>query len=369
MKIENLVVGKVYKNYKEICEFLNDKPKAGKSKQLQIKDWERYFNYKKDGHKWIITEIFNEPKEKTDGKMKGNNSSPYLKHMEILILDLLAHQNKGNTFTTSKNALLKQLKVINSNYISYKNKRPLLSKQTEICLDEINDYFDSSSSTFRSNVTTALNHLEKQSYIFVRNEITVCEAVPQVDYTVDGDIKLDMSTEINENGDYIIKPRAVYVKPLEKHRKATNDEIELIHKIERNLLDYEYKVDSKQALYKTGKIKEFCGKVNEKLFAHSNIMYYYPSYEIVFNHENVKKRLEDLILNEEVKEDHQAQLQLGVIHKLNKNAENRHSTATAYKAIGNDEDCKEFRTSDKYMENTYKLNSMMIGDEQNILSL
>jgi hypothetical protein len=73
MKIENLKVGMIYKNYKVMCELLEQPVNSGKSKQLQMKNWERYFSYEKDGVKFIVNEIFNIPLDKEDRRGKGNN--------------------------------------------------------------------------------------------------------------------------------------------------------------------------------------------------------------------------------------------------------------------------------------------------------
>ena len=77
MILENIKVGTTYKNYKSLCEILNEPIKTGKSKQLQLEDWNRYFNYNKNGNKFVVTEIFDTPKEKIDNRSNngGNNTS------------------------------------------------------------------------------------------------------------------------------------------------------------------------------------------------------------------------------------------------------------------------------------------------------
>lgn len=56
-----LVVGMVIKNYKELCAILNEEAKTGKAKQLQLKNWKRYFDWEKDGQKFIIVDIYDTP--------------------------------------------------------------------------------------------------------------------------------------------------------------------------------------------------------------------------------------------------------------------------------------------------------------------
>ena len=77
MNINSLEL-KEYKNYKILCSVLEDKVKTGKSKQLQQEDWKRYFKWDKKGHKFIITEIYDKPKEKIDGRINnGLNPNSY----------------------------------------------------------------------------------------------------------------------------------------------------------------------------------------------------------------------------------------------------------------------------------------------------
>jgi len=74
MKISKLSEGMTFKNYKELCLFLDMPIKSGRSKQLQLSDLSRYFIYTKEGQKITITEIFKEPlPSKTDLRGIGNN--------------------------------------------------------------------------------------------------------------------------------------------------------------------------------------------------------------------------------------------------------------------------------------------------------
>ena len=95
MNLENLEL-KTYKNYKELCGILEEPIKGGKSKQLQMKDFERYFEFHKEGNKIVIDNIFSEEKEKidmrksdfiseTDKRHNGNNSKKYKEYKQFKI--------------------------------------------------------------------------------------------------------------------------------------------------------------------------------------------------------------------------------------------------------------------------------------------
>lgn len=57
MNIDNLEIGLEVKNYKTMCELLEEEVKSGKSKQLQLEKWKQYFTWHKVGHKFIIDSI------------------------------------------------------------------------------------------------------------------------------------------------------------------------------------------------------------------------------------------------------------------------------------------------------------------------
>lgn len=75
IKLDSIATGEVFRNYSELCAVLDEPQKTGKSKQLQLLDWQRYFTYEKQGHKFIITEIFEEPKEKVTRYTSNNRTN------------------------------------------------------------------------------------------------------------------------------------------------------------------------------------------------------------------------------------------------------------------------------------------------------
>jgi len=79
-----LVIGMVIKNYKELCNLFGEDTKTGKAKQLQLKNWKRYFDWEKDGQKFIITDIYDTPLPKEDLRRKGNNSI-YKNYIELIL--------------------------------------------------------------------------------------------------------------------------------------------------------------------------------------------------------------------------------------------------------------------------------------------
>lgn len=59
--IEMLGIGMEFKNYGEMCKYLNEKKKNAIPYTHQQEEWNRYFEYERDGRKCIITKIYNPP--------------------------------------------------------------------------------------------------------------------------------------------------------------------------------------------------------------------------------------------------------------------------------------------------------------------
>ena len=49
--------GQEFKNYKELCLFLGEETKTGRSKELQLKRWQLSFSWHKNGNKIIVDEV------------------------------------------------------------------------------------------------------------------------------------------------------------------------------------------------------------------------------------------------------------------------------------------------------------------------
>jgi len=177
-KTENLSVGQSFKNYKKLCMILDEKPKAGKSKQLQFKDWERYFQFSKVGNKLIIDEIYSEPKEKTDnrkghsGTSEGSRSNNDIYGLYIdQILSKHFADCEGAILYTTTNQLSFLAGLINLNYSlasSYKDK---YYSYTNIEMDGVInkvamwDFFGIVKTSIKSIIRSSLKRFADKGYI------------------------------------------------------------------------------------------------------------------------------------------------------------------------------------------------------------
>lgn len=152
MKTENIVIGQVFKNYKAVCEWLDVAPADGNSKNAHIKEFERYCKYHKEGNKYIIDEVYDEPLNKVDNRVnnKGGNNNKYFDLMDNVIIDLLKH---GDICESQKNLFC--------------NKIPLFQ------MNEYNKYYKVSLGTMANNYKTT-NYLTKTYYDKMLNITKKC---------------------------------------------------------------------------------------------------------------------------------------------------------------------------------------------------
>lgn len=108
MQLENIKKGMVFKNYKELCIALEESPVSGKSKQLQIKRWETYFDYEKQGYKYVIKEIYDTPLPKD-----FSSNDVYSKYIQTILIKYLKKSNIGEFSMTQ---LLKICGFVNENW-------------------------------------------------------------------------------------------------------------------------------------------------------------------------------------------------------------------------------------------------------------
>jgi hypothetical protein len=80
----------IVRNYKTMCELLNEVPMDGNSRKAQVNRWKRYFDFHKDNQKFIIDEIYDEPFATDDARKRREGL--YVKYIELLLLEFLSRQ-------------------------------------------------------------------------------------------------------------------------------------------------------------------------------------------------------------------------------------------------------------------------------------
>lgn len=358
MNISNVKVGDTYKNYKELCIVLGEKTKTGNAKKAQLKEWERFFKYEKEGNKFIITHVYDIPLP------ENNNKTKYIPTIEKLILDkVVQFGNKGKVFI-SKSQLMQELKMINENYTFAKYKQLRLAKHMNISLEEVEEFYMTSDDLLKRNIEAALNSLRNQSLIFWTNAMTLCFIETHAETNVKNKIKATKEEKTNEYNENTVSFSAIKPVSYQTFRKATKEEIELILQVEKEILD-KYNCKSISEIFKKGLKNKFYKEVKEILFDTANIYYYFNSYEIIANEKYIYSKweeLQELQLELDERETFKNNLNYDIMERINHNAERRH--LKAIETIQEDalEKIKS-RSNENYLNNNYKLTNTLINKD------
>ena len=349
MKLENLEL-KTYKNYKELCGILEEPIKGGKSKQLQMKDFERYFKYHKEGNKIIIDDIYSKEKEKidmrkseyiseTDKRHNGNNTF-YGEDIEKLLLLMMASTMVDDELILPMSIILNKISMVNSNYSIGRRNQEKLSEILKIDEKYVNDFYDTTHSNLRSTLESALNRLDKKALLRWKTVRMVCKKVAVVKYNELDEIEIDMDTD------------RVQYSIQEEYDIATKEQDLIIIDAENKILE-EMKLNNLNEVIRYGKINEFYKKVYNIVKKKANIKYYFNGYCLIFNRNNIVKELEK---HGEDLEEIRVKLNQKVKEKTLDNAIKRQEKTTKEtiaKGYGTKRktDKQNLRLSDTYLDN------------------
>lgn len=347
MKVENLAIGQVVKNYKELCTLLEIDIKSGASKRSQLKEMERYFKYEKEKYKFVITDIYSTPLP------PNNNITKYIPLIEQLILHIIVEESDSdNRLYINRNKLLNMLKMINEQYSKMKYRNMQLSYKYNIPKETILDFYSTSDSLLKRNLETALNNLQDRSLIQWSNVFSVCE----LEIINAGISHIEIDKEIDKYGDIETTPVVRSKKVNRIHREATKEEERYILYMQRETLKA-MECESISEVMRKGLSKDFYDRVNSALLMIHNIEMYYTAYSIRYNIYHVTERYENanvFLLDDESRELTAQLLNNEIMDKINSNATDRHNKALkgmgSFSVIGYRSD-KEYTTHIKTLSN------------------
>jgi hypothetical protein len=356
MKIENLKEGMVFKNYKELCETLNEKVKYGNSKKSQIDNWKKYFEFKKEKQSYTIVEIYDIPKTTT-----------YLEKVELLLLNLMARSEKSNyTIFSPKTSLLENLNIINKNYKLCKKHDSDFASFANIEIDAVYEFFQSVSSSATYQLEQVLSKLESKMLISYNTIDMVC-------CLEENDSITDIINE-HENGNQ--KNIDEEFEKIEIYRRATQEEVEYSLEIKKKVLEQLNCETGRDAIAK-GVYHVFADRCANIFMKEKNIKFFYKAYEIIFHKPNIDISLNDLVEKYKLSEQEHYQIthETNIEHMDNiiNNANKRVDKANRDKAeIKLDELLKLNFHKDKIAEyigvSKYSIDSMLLRSDENYIS-
>lgn len=286
LDITQLTNGQVFDTYTELCRAVGCEPLQGNSKPKQLKEFARYFNYERDGRKYVITEVYNKPMSE-EYRIAAN--AKYIGFVQNILLSYLSQQEEEIIYITPQKLWL-LLGMVNDKYLTMKQpyrKQELLTLSEDMSMFDINHFFVRSNMKIRDILKSALGSLR-------RRKLLICEEVYRIG-VIENDYKHFQSGII--------------------YRDASDNEKKYILRIERKLLkelgfetDYQMLCSDKRTVYydKLGQILR-----NEKGW--ENI---YHCYKFIYDKGNIIEAINE---DTEMKELNQL-----VIDALNEQAANNY---------------------------------------------
>lgn len=324
MMVNKLYNGQIFKNYKALCKELEIPVKSSSnSKDAQFKELECFCKFHKDGHKFVIDEVYEEPKEKLDGrgKSEGSKRSIYGNLIQLLITDLLAQCN--GQISISRGWLMRSIGMTNSNYNFCGEKITELSKHIEMNEKVIYDFYNTNNSNFKSTIETALNNLMDKRVVMYNTIIKVVE-----------------------------------IEKYSSPRNASELELKIIMDCEKDALD-EFGYNKLSEIRTSKHWKSFKHKVKNKLGRVSNIKYYFTAYDITVNEKYIEKErdaLINLLLEDAKREECKTELNQKVLENIVMNAQIRREKAKLFTSSR----YTKFRDDDSYIDDIEKLGKLLI---------
>lgn len=268
---KKLIKGMIIKNYKELCKVIDWKEyrNGSNSYNAQIKELERLCKFHKEGHKFIIDEVYQE-------KQVELSSGKYTNDIQILLLHILSTKEDGFIETTIKN-LMNLLDIVNDNYVNCYFDKSKIRDKLKIEEEYINEVYGMLNS-YKRTIDNSLKALERKRLISLSINKKICYDSPVYKTNDDGSFFKDI------NGDYVV---ADYIKDF---RRPTLEEEKLVLAIEEEEMR---KLKVKDVLYFN--INQEMGKIwrinVSKRLKEYKINYMFNCYKIVYNHESIERKL------------------------------------------------------------------------------
>lgn len=172
MQVENLKVGQVYK-YKELTEILDIKYLGGKQKINQLEDFKRYFDYEKQGTKFLIKEIYKQAKEKMDmrkvvkeedKRRLGNNNelSTHIQYSLLCLLENIEIQDRTRGVSFNRYYLYNHFGLTNDKFIGGLLNKESYAESMNMTEMAVNECYNYTYKTLYDTLDRALNSLMRR---------------------------------------------------------------------------------------------------------------------------------------------------------------------------------------------------------------
>jgi len=137
-----------FKNYKALCEYLGEEVKGGDAKRAQINRWKTMFDFKTEGYKIIITEVYNNEEQIVTRGNNHKNMDIYLPYIHNCLYEGFKDHMSISYIATN------MLNILNPDIL-----------WEEDCSDDFRHWINNVRLFISNNIETTLNYLERTGEI------------------------------------------------------------------------------------------------------------------------------------------------------------------------------------------------------------
>lgn len=176
MNLNNLKVGGRYKNYKVLCEALEESSAGGKKKMYLLRKLAEHCDFSREGNAYIINEIYNRTtlNDISLTAKKGKVSRQDL-FCDLLILSL--SKREENTLIINTRNLIQLCGFVNGEYFNNSDRLSYYSDRTGLDKEVAGDVFQYSTRRLYSDVSKYLKKLESRRLIQLNNITFIEETI------------------------------------------------------------------------------------------------------------------------------------------------------------------------------------------------
>lgn len=361
-KTQRLTVGQEFRNYKELCELLEEIPTSGTSKTIQLKKWQRYFDWDKKGHRFTITDVFSEPIPKAI-----REGTVYARLIETLLVAFLSQQ-KDFKYAATESQIFEILCMTNPEYTKIGSEgmyRALTNSHVEVNghvyetaspvgrkVETVNyiDFNTRSHKRLKEILYSALNSMSARKLLYYSREVVIVKKVMAGPEDVG-----------HEEGEIISKEFVANVK-----------EINCVLSVEREVLTA-MGANNIFQIFSRNKSKQYYEKVNNRLLDRYGWERAYRRLQLIYNQNHLEDAIEETkesLLKAADRQDvviNQKKLNEAILSMLGTDAKSRQSKYFKAKekeleSMGEWDSYSPNVRNREYMENANYL------DEQNFLA-
>ena len=292
--------GMVVKNYRVMCDILGEPIRNGDSRKYQLINWGRYFDYDKDGQKFIINKVYENELPKIDNRKLRDQV--YAKYIELLLMRFIveSENEEDNVIRVSKSVLLRLLGMMPPKYIE---GQQLLRDDPEAeCKRLKENIVELGNTPFQEgDVWSFYGRVKDKVYRMFDTALASMQSKRLIEYFKEYNITEPYrENEVRDvygvrNKEGLIESRKRKDK---EFRPATNEEIQ-------DILDAEHEAMTAMGYTKLGEI--YCRNLQRSFHANSltilkkthNWVDYYPQVKIIFLRDYIKNDMrvmeEDLL--------------------------------------------------------------------------